>query len=1020
VRRLPGFLFALATTTWIAWPAARAAAQQVPATVREVRRTFTTYPFSDPDPIPRVGRIYPYFRFDGYTTRPIRREWTVVELENAWLRVSVLPEIGGKIWSAIDKTTGRSLVYDNHVVKFRDIAMRGPWTSGGIEANYGIIGHTPNVATPVDYLTRTNPDGSVSCVVGALDLLTRTPWRLEITLPADKAYFTTSSFWYNATALEQPYYTWMNAAIPASDGLEFIFPGNRFLGHGGEAGDWPVNLQNGKQVSFYRNNDFGGSKSYHVFGVYTDFFGAYWHDQNFGMVRYAPHDEKPGKKLWIWGLSRQGMIWENLLTDASGQYSEIQSGRLFNQSADASTLTPFKHRGFAPHASERWTEYWYPVHGIGGMVAASPWGALNVKTTPAGVVVSFSAAQAVADTLRVLDGDRLVQTRLLTLRPLETFADTLSGGIQAQRLRVTLGQGKLEYDADSTHTTLSRPVAAPPNFDWASAYGHYLLGKERVRERDFQGAEPEFRGALVRDPNFLPALGELAELALRKGSPDEAIGLAQRALAVDTYDPLANYVFGLASWGLGRIADAKDGLDIASQSLEFRSAAWTELAKIYLQQGDPARARQYAGKALDYDRYGLDAHQVRALAARLGGDEATAAADLATIASIDPLSPFVRVERFLREGTAAARAEVLAAIRNEMPHETLLELGIWYQAVGQDRDADQVLSLAAEQPEVLFWRAWLRYRLAGPDAGIWLDRAVQPSPRLVFPFRPETAPVLRWALAQRRAWQTAYYLALVEWNLGNLDSARSLLRGAGTAPAFAPFYAARALLVGDGSPDESLADWQRAMALDSGEWRYGRAVAERLLRDGNAATAVTLVGGYARRFPGNPALGTLYARALMEAGRNAEAAAWLDRLEVLPAEGSAEARSLFREANLLVAVDRLGKRDARAALALTAKARQWPERLGAGKPYAEDVDERLEDWVEAMALFRLGRDAEAEAVLRRIVVFQPASPSSGDLVTILARERLGLKPAGAVVAPDSLGQDTVGRVIRAWWRIRTR
>ena len=138
----------------------------------------------------------------------------------------VLPEIGGKIWTAIEKSTGKPFLYDNHVVKFRDIAMRGPWTSGGIEANYGIIGHTPNCATPVDYLTRQNPDGSASVVIGALDLLTRTPWRLEITLPADKAYFTTRSLWQNTSALEQPYYTWMNAGLKAAGNLAVRLPGH--------------------------------------------------------------------------------------------------------------------------------------------------------------------------------------------------------------------------------------------------------------------------------------------------------------------------------------------------------------------------------------------------------------------------------------------------------------------------------------------------------------------------------------------------------------------------------------------------------------------------------------------------------------------------------------------------------------------------------------------------------------------------------------------------------------------------
>ena len=102
------------------------------ATVRTYKKVIRTYPFSDPNPIPVVDRIYPYFRFDGYTDTPVDKEWTVVELENDHLRVMVFPEIGGKIWSAVEKSTGRSFIYDNRVVKFRDIAMRGPWTSGGI------------------------------------------------------------------------------------------------------------------------------------------------------------------------------------------------------------------------------------------------------------------------------------------------------------------------------------------------------------------------------------------------------------------------------------------------------------------------------------------------------------------------------------------------------------------------------------------------------------------------------------------------------------------------------------------------------------------------------------------------------------------------------------------------------------------------------------------------------------------------------------------------------------------------
>ena len=406
--------------------------QQNQSIVREYKKVFKTYGFSDPDPIVQMGAIYPYYRFDGYTDKPISKEWKVVELENDFIKVMILPEIGGKIWGAWEKSTGKPFLYYNQVVKFRDVAMRGPWTSGGIEANYGIIGHTPNCATPMDYLTEKKEDGSVSCYIGTLDLLTQTYWTIEINLPKDKAYFTTRSFWHNSTPLEQPYYTWMNTGIKAAGNLEFIYPGNRYIGHGGEYADWKINRENArltdgqeKDISFYEQNNFGGYKSYHVFGKYTDFFGAYWHDENFGMGRYSTHDEKPGKKIWIWGLSQQGMIWDKLLTDTDGQYVEVQSGRLFNQAAEQSTFTPFKNIGFAPATTDKWIEYWFPVKDTEGFVQANSIGALNVRVDKGYLKIDFSPLQELTEELNVLDGLTLVYTKKVNFKILKVFSDSI-------------------------------------------------------------------------------------------------------------------------------------------------------------------------------------------------------------------------------------------------------------------------------------------------------------------------------------------------------------------------------------------------------------------------------------------------------------------------------------------------------------------------------------------------------------------------------------------------------------------
>ena len=133
----------------------------------------------------------------------------MVVLENDYVKLTVTPEIGGKIWGAIDKVNNKEFVYTNGVVKFRDVAMRGPWTSGGIEFNFGIIGHAPTCSTPIDYLTKKNVDGSVSCHIFSYEWITRTVWNVEINLPKDKAYFTTHTTWFNQSSIDQPYYQWM-------------------------------------------------------------------------------------------------------------------------------------------------------------------------------------------------------------------------------------------------------------------------------------------------------------------------------------------------------------------------------------------------------------------------------------------------------------------------------------------------------------------------------------------------------------------------------------------------------------------------------------------------------------------------------------------------------------------------------------------------------------------------------------------------------------------------------------------
>src|SRR5664279_44117 len=186
------------------------------ASITVESRDILTYPYSDPNPVPILaeGRseIFPYFSFSGYSLKGQMQKWKVIKLENDYIEVYVLPSDGGKVWGAIEKSTGKEFVYRNEVMKYRNISMRGPWTSGGIEFNFGYIGHNPSTCVPVDYKTVENTDGSVSCFVGSMDLPSRTKWTVEIRVPKDRAYFETRAMWSNPSLLPQTYYNWMTAA----------------------------------------------------------------------------------------------------------------------------------------------------------------------------------------------------------------------------------------------------------------------------------------------------------------------------------------------------------------------------------------------------------------------------------------------------------------------------------------------------------------------------------------------------------------------------------------------------------------------------------------------------------------------------------------------------------------------------------------------------------------------------------------------------------------------------------------
>lgn len=972
------------------------------ATVTETVETVKTYPFSDPDPVADPSDLfYPYFRFDGFSAKGTDKQWKVVSLENDYIKLTLFPEIGGKIWGAVDKTTGKEFIYNNHVVKFRDIAMRGPWTSGGIEFNFGIIGHAPTSSTPVDYVTRQKPDGSVSCYVSSYELVTRTLWTVEVNLPKDKAYFTTTTTWHNSSSIDQPYYQWMNAGYPAAGNAEFCYPGTNYIGHGGELHSFPLDEQ-GRDISWYEKNDFGNSKSYHIVGKYNDFYGAYWHDNDFGSIHHADYDEKLGMKIFLWGLSREGGIWEDLLTDTDGQYIELQSGRMYNQPASNSSLTPYKHTAFGPQATDQWTEYWFPVKGIKGVSKASRIGALNVLREDGFLKLYFSPLQKLSTSIKLYEGEKEVNSIPLNCGVLETWKDSipLNKAVAAGRLKVVVGEDLLVYSEVPSDNITSRPKQLPADFDWNSVYGLYTQGEQWMNQKVLDKAEKFLLASLEKDPYFVPALTDLASLYYRQGRYDEALARCKTALSINTYDGDVNYLYGLCNMALGNHTDAKDGFSVASYSPGVRSAAYEKLAEMYLLDKNWTKAEHYALKSKEFNQMNLSADHVLMVVYRKTNQREKAKALIDPLLEDLPLYHAARFEQLYQgEGSGHPIDDLQSLIRNELPFETYMELAEWYESVGCTEEALSLLSCAGSYPIALYKQAYLLHQAGNDDESRgMLQRAGALSPAMVFPFRPSSLKALEWAKTVQPDWKIDYYEALIRWANQDKAKALELLENCGEAD-YAPFYLSRASLK---EGESRLADLLKAEQIEM-SWRTGFALINHYVANNQWQKAVETGKKYTKKYPSNYYIGLKYAKALCETGQYQPCISLLSRMQVLPNEGSYAGRAVYREANLYRAMEQLSHKNYKQVMKSVEASKEWPENLGVGKPYDDMIDSRLEDYLEAKAAVGQGDSRKASALLSAVAGYKTSRSyfGSGNLLSALA-----LRESGKVQEAD--------RMVAAW------
>ncbi len=710
----------------------------------------------------------------------------------------------------------------------------------------------------------------------------------------------------------------------------------------------------GRNISFYKNNNFGSYKSYHIEGRTANFYGGYWHNDNMGFGRYSPYYEKLGKKIWILGLSQEATRWENLLGDHDGLNVELQSGRLFTQASPGSEYTPFKHVGFAPYATDTWSDSWFPVKHTRGMTNASLRGAMNLRVEDNWLKIDWMSLENQSDTLNVLaEGSSLIKKKLV-LKPMELYRDSVRWGGRADQVVVRLGSDVL---TDDPGKPLNRPLR-PAGFDWQSEYGLMLHGTDLSRQKNYAEAEKYLLLALGKNPDLVPALTGMAQIMYREGMYEKSMEYARKALAVNTYDPEANYFWALSNEQAGNTADALDGFSVATLSPEFRRAAWLRIAYLAIKRKDWKGAGSVIDKCLASYPPDENARVVKAMTERMRGNSDTALKYLNQQLDLDPLNHFARFEKYLNTGTEADKNDFVHYIRQELPYETFLEMAVQYYQWNMDDEALKMLELAPVHPLVNLLQAYLLDKAGKkPEADDKLVLAMAASPELVFPFRNEMIPVLSWANSRKPDWKWRYYEALIQWQNNRKEVADSLFNSCGTEPDFVPFYLAKAELFND-NPSVAGASLETAYRLDPEFWRSGLKLAQYYVRENQPDKALEISEKNFKYNPGSFIIGLQYASILKLKGKYPETLEILSGLEMLPAEGDVNAHALFRETNILLALEYMKSGKWKKAVISLRQAETWPENLFSGEPYL--ADNRITQFLRAYCFDKLRIKPETE------------------------------------------------------------
>ena len=743
----------------------------VPAQVRVWQGSLTlpTYEEGKPDPNPPFDSYsttqfsYPYTLRKNLTGQKQEHAWRAVFLENEYLKCTVLPDIGGHLYTCIDKVSGQPMFYANPSIKKAQIGYRGAWAAFGIEFNFP-VSHNWVSMSPVDFAHATHPDGSASVSVGNIDRVYGMQWGVEMILRPGSTLLEERVTLYNRSDVRHRYYWWNNAGIQVWDDSRIEYPMQFAASHGfTEVRRWPI-APDGSDSSVIKDQQ-SGPVSFFVHGSREPFMGIWNPKTQTGIVHYAEYSELPAKKIWSWGADAEGLGWRKALSDNDSAYVEVQAGLFRNQETYAF---------LDPGQTIRFSEYWMPVRGTGGISRANRVGVVSFHANGSDVSAALNVNEQIPGAqLRLLLDGQVLSNETVDLSPEKMWSHSVTVKDSAAKVTFELRDnkgnillshtdGKYDWDTESTITVGPQHIYDTPAVDGRTESDWLKLGTDQELNGKIVLALESYKEGLSKYPASLTlqmAAGRLAASLQRYSEAEELLQAVQKR---DTPNAEIAYYLGIAEDGLGHIREAQTAYEIAYRQTEFRGRAAARIGELQARQGDLSTAQAFMKDAVDAGPLDVRAGEQLEAIVRASGDMAYADQLARLNLKTNPMSDFLKVESGAPDlhHLSADPYRVLRVATEYMNlglyQSALTVLDRTYPQTPPDQsEPDSVLP--QNHPLVLYYAAYCKAKL-GKDAISNWQAAERLSPSLVFPSSSMDQVVLNAALAANDSDGTAHYL----------------------------------------------------------------------------------------------------------------------------------------------------------------------------------------------------------------------------------------------------------------------